>query len=235
MTIEFAAPVIDKPMTHSADLEHSWTANAANWTRAVRDGLIPSRKAGTDAAIVAAIAARAPKRLLDVGCGEGWLCREARARTGCDCVGVDFSADLVRDAAAADAEGRYRVLSYADLIAGAHDLAGGFDAIVFNYALFEADVAPLLRAVRGLLAPGGAVLIQTLHPDVFAGTEEGWRVEDFAAFQSRDWTPMPWYYRSVASWRATVARAGLRLIEAREPQTEDGRILSLLMICASAS
>ena len=201
----------------------------------MRDGLIPSRKAGTDAAIVAAIAARGPKRLLDVGCGEGWLCRQVRAAIQCDTIGIDAAVDLVRDAAAADPAGTYRVLSYADLVAGAHDLGGGFDAIVFNYALFEEDIAPLLAAARRLLAPRGAVLIQTLHPDAFAGAAEGWRIEDFAAFQSRDWTPMPWYYRSVASWRATVARAGLTLIEAREPQTEDGRILSLLMICESAS
>ena len=96
------------------------------------------------------------------------------------------------DAAAADPAGTYRVLSYADLEAGTHDLGGGFDAIVFNYALFEEDVTPLLGAVRRLLAPRGAVLIQTLHPDVFAGAAEGWRIEDFAAFESRDWTPMPW-------------------------------------------
>lgn len=221
-------------MTHAADLERSWTANAANWTRAVRDGLIPSRRAGTDAAIVAAIAARAPKRLLDVGCGEGWLCREVRARTGCACVGIDFSADLVRDAAAADPGGRYLVLTYGDLVAGRHDLGGGFDVAVFNYALFEEDVAPMLAAARRLLAPGGAVIIQTLHPDAFPEAREGWRVEDFAAFENQDWVPMPWYYRTVDSWHETVARAGLALVEAREPTSAQGRVLSLLMICEAA-
>lgn len=221
-------------MNHKQDLERSWTANAANWTRAVRDGLIPSRKAGTDAAIVEAIAARAPKRLLDVGCGEGWLCREVRARTGCGCAGIDFSADLVRDAASADPDSRYLALTYGDLIASKHDLDGGFDVAAFNYALFEEDVAPVLAAVRRLLAPGGAVIIQTLHPDAFPKADEGWRVEDFAAFKNQDWTPMPWYYRSVAAWRETVARAGLAVVEAREPKAADGRVLSLLLICEAA-
>jgi SAM-dependent methyltransferase len=221
-------------MTHAADLERSWTANAANWTRAVRDGLIPSRKAGTDAAVVEAIAACAPKRLLDVGCGEGWLCRKVYARTRCACVGIDFSADLVRDAAAADPAGRYLVLTYGDLIAGEHSLGGGFDVAAFNYALFEEDVAPVLAAVRRLLSPGGAVIIQTLHPDALPEKREGWRVEDFAAFENQDWTPMPWYYRSVAAWRDTVARAGLAVVEAREPKAADGRVLSLLLICEAA-
>ena len=60
-------------MSFDRELAASWERNAANWTRVVREGLIPSRRAGTDAAILDAIAERAPRRLLDIGCGEGWL------------------------------------------------------------------------------------------------------------------------------------------------------------------
>ena len=219
-------------VTHSADLERSWVANAANWTRAVRDGLIPSRKAGTDAAIVDALVARKPRYLLDVGCGEGWLCRRLRAETGCTATGIDSSPDLIRDAAAADPSGRYLALRYADLIAGRHELGRDFDAIAFNYALFEEDVAPLLNAVRGLLAPRGAIIIQTLHPNAFPQATDGWREEDFAAFQTQDWVPMPWYFRGVESWRDTIARAGLAIVETREPKAQPGGpSLSLLMVC----
>jgi SAM-dependent methyltransferase len=221
-------------MTFSTDLERSWIANAANWTRAVREGLIPSRKAGTDAAIVDAIVARRPRRVLDVGCGEGWLVRTVTAQAGCNAIGIDGSPDLIRDAAASDPASRYAVLSYGDLVAGRHDL-GGFDVVAFNYALFEEDIVPLLKAAGGLLAPRGAIVIQTLHPDAFAGAEEGWRTEDFSAFQNQNWTPMPWYLRSLDSWREAIARAGLRVVEAREPRAApDGPPLSLLLICECA-
>jgi SAM-dependent methyltransferase len=222
-------------MTHAAELERSWIANAANWTRAVREGLIPSRKAGTDAAIVDAIVARRPRQMLDVGCGEGWLCRRLRLLTGCETTGIDSSPDLIRDAFETDPTGRYLVLRYADLVAGRHELRGGFDIVAFNYALFEQDLAPLLTAARNLLAERGAVIIQTLHPDAFSSAPEGWRTEDFAAFQSKTWTPMPWYYRSLQSWRETIERAGLAIIETREPKAQpDGPPLSMLMICESA-
>lgn len=222
-------------MTFSTDLERSWIANAANWTRAVREGLIPSRKAGTDAAIVDAIVSRRPKRMLDVGCGEGWLVRAVTTQAGCDAVGIDGSADLVRDAAASDPARRYAVLSYGDLVAGRHNLGGGFDVVAFNYALLEEDITPLLKAARSLLAPRGAIIIQTLHPDAFAGAEEGWRTEDFSAFQNQNWTPMPWYLRSLVSWREAIARAGLAIIETREPKAvPDGPPLSLLLVCESA-
>jgi len=54
-------------------IAESWTANADAWTTAVRDGLIPSREAGTNAAILAACLQHGAGPVLDVGCGEGWL------------------------------------------------------------------------------------------------------------------------------------------------------------------
>ena len=61
-------------------LAEAWDANAANWTRAVREGRIASRTAGADAAVVDAIVGQQPRRLLDAGCGEGWLVRRSPAR-----------------------------------------------------------------------------------------------------------------------------------------------------------
>ena len=79
-------------MDRKSELAAAWDRNAENWTRAVRDGLIASRKAGSDEAIVSAIVARRPARLLDVGCGEGWLIRRVCALTGCEAVGIDDDA-----------------------------------------------------------------------------------------------------------------------------------------------
>jgi SAM-dependent methyltransferase len=216
-------------MTFDRSLAESWDRNAANWTRVVREGLIPSRKAGTDAAILRAIAERSPRWLLDIGCGEGWLIRAAEAITGCAGVGIDGSAELIAAAQAADSVNRYAVLDYAAFAAGDDDVGGDFDIAVFNYALFAEDIAPLLRAAATRLTSHGALIIQTLHPG--AGGEHGWRTEDFAAFGTGDWAPMPWYARSVDGWRGAVAEAGLKVAEMREPKAEDGRVLSLLMVC----
>jgi 2-polyprenyl-3-methyl-5-hydroxy-6-metoxy-1,4-benzoquinol methylase len=207
-------------------LAESWDRNAANWTRVVREGLIPSRRAGTDAAILDAIVERAPKRLLDVGCGEGWLIRAVTARTGCAAVGIDGAEALIAAARAADPANQYRVLDYDSLAAA--DIGAGFDVAVFNYSLFAEVIVPLLQAAAARLTPRGVVVIQTLHPG--DGREDGWLVEDFAAFDGPAWAAMPWYYRTLDSWRAALRDAGLHIWQLREPSAA-GRALSLLMIC----
>jgi 2-polyprenyl-3-methyl-5-hydroxy-6-metoxy-1,4-benzoquinol methylase len=67
---------------HREQLRLSWQANADAWTTAVRGQRIESRRLVTDAAILQTILALAlaPLRILDLGCGEGWLRRTAHSR-----------------------------------------------------------------------------------------------------------------------------------------------------------
>lgn len=221
-------------MNRGRVLAESWDKNAGNWTRAVREGLIPSRRAGTDAAVVDVIVALKPARLIDVGCGEGWLIRRLTRALGCTAVGIDGSRQLVADAQTADPGNDYRVMTYGELIAGAGPFRDPFDVAVFNYSLFDEAAPQLLAAARPLLGPGGTVVIQTLHPWSLPPGEpyrDGWRVENFSAFENQDWAPMPWYFRTLESWLGVVRDAGLMLTDLKEPAAEPGgRPLSLLMV-----
>jgi 2-polyprenyl-3-methyl-5-hydroxy-6-metoxy-1,4-benzoquinol methylase len=216
------------------EIVRSWDHNAASWSRVVRAGLIASRKAGTDAAMLQAIASCQLKRLLDIGCGEGWLVRAAVARTGCEAIGIDAAASLIADARMADPVNSYFTHTYEDFANnGGRGLGADFDIVAFNYSLFTDDVGPVLRAAAGRLTPGGVVIIQTLHPGVADPRHDGWRLEDFSAFAGEGWAPMPWYSRSLESWHAVLRDSGLAVRELREPET-DGRVLSLLMLCGTA-
>lgn len=218
-------------MDKKRTLANSWKKNAGNWTRAVREGRIASRRAGTDAAILDAIAARKPTRFLDAGCGEGFHMRQVAGRTGCEAVGFDASDELIAAARAADPTGTYEVLRYDDLIADPGTLPGPFNVIAFNYALFDDDVVPLLAAARQRLSDDGAIVIQTLHPDTIGGAD-GWQTEDFAAFDGKAWAPMPWYFRTIASWDTAIQRAGLTVLDRIEPASQSDSVpLSLLMVC----
>lgn len=58
-----------------AKILDAWRRNAAPWTAAVRGRQIESRRLMTDRAMVDAVLGRAPRSVLDLGCGEGWLAR----------------------------------------------------------------------------------------------------------------------------------------------------------------
>ncbi len=126
-------------------------------------------------------------RVLDVGCGDGEILRlfgPDRIREG---VGIDLSPEAVRRAG----EGRYglaRHLRFEE--ARFEDLglsAGPFDAILF-LDVFEhfPDADGALERARGLLAPGGRLLILT--PNVRRLTN---RIRRAAAFLRGDPGPLP--------------------------------------------
>ncbi|QJP95152.1 class I SAM-dependent methyltransferase [Pseudomonas fluorescens] len=211
-------------------LLQSWHHNARAWTEAIRSGAIESRRQVTDQAILLALMGRQPERVLDLGCGEGWLLR-ALAERGIEVVGVDGDATLV-EAAQAAGSSPVHVASYEDLAETKVDIGHGYDIICANFSLLHQDIIPLLAALNALLVPGGALVIQTLHPwSVAAGDyQDGWREETFDGFKGQ-WQPMPWYFRTLSSWLNALDMAGFQLTSLREPQHPQSPVpQSLLMI-----
>jgi 2-polyprenyl-3-methyl-5-hydroxy-6-metoxy-1,4-benzoquinol methylase len=227
------------------ELAQSWEANAERWATAVRSGSIASRRLATDAAIIEAVAARMPRRVLDLGCGEGWLTRALTAQ-GVEAIGVDASPALIEAARAADPSSeRYHVAGYAE--AGTLPALAGdrFDVIAANFALLDEHLEAPLTSLRSLLAPAGALVIQTLHP---FGAEpryrDGWRVETFKGFGKDSgndsggaaaWQPMPWYFRTLGSWIALLHHAKYRLADLRETvHHETYHPLSMIVVAEPA-
>lgn len=212
-------------------MRQSWRANAQAWVAAVRGGSIASRCVATDAAAVNAVLALKPARVLDAGCGEGWLCR-ALAEAGIDAVGIDAAPELIAAAQQAGG-GEFRVAAYDDLPGLQPDI-GMFPAIVCNFSLLDAGLDFVLRCLKGRLQPAGHILIQTLHPWAGAGDDyrDGWRVESFAGFEGRFSQSMPWYFRSLGSWVTLLASNGFHIESLTEPcDPQSGAPLSLLLQC----
>ena len=211
-------------------LRSSWVSNAAAWRDAVREGRIRSRREVTDAAILSAVLKRNPRRVLDVGCGEGWLARALHAH-GIDVTGIDASAPLIESAQSLGG-GRFLVLAYDEL--SSLD-AEPFDVIVANFSILDDRAESLVRALRALLAPAGTLLVQTVHPSSVTEPErEGWRTETFASIEG-DWREeMPWYYRTTASWVKAFEEAGWVVEEVREPAAAGAASPTSLLFVVSA-
>lgn len=202
------------------ELSQSWEANAAAWTRAVREGRIESRRLATDSAVLGAVLRYTPERVLDVGCGEGWLCR-ALAEQDVQVMGVDGSGPLI-EAAQSLGGGQFVRVSFEE-IAETPAILGkdSFDAVVCNFALLDREIIPLLCVLRSRLRPSGVLIIQTVHPCNLgndADYSDGWRTEDFAALGGEFVESMPWYARTLSSWTDELGAAGLVVASIEEPR-----------------
>jgi 2-polyprenyl-3-methyl-5-hydroxy-6-metoxy-1,4-benzoquinol methylase len=214
----------------------SWQKNATPWTAAIRDQQIESRRLVTDRAVVDAVLARTPRRVLDIGCGEGWLCR-ALAAHGIETTGVDVVPALIESARATAGAGDYRVASYEEIAAGS--LALTVDLAVANFSLIGHEaVDALLRRIPSLLVPHGHLVVQTLHPAAARGElpyVDGWRPGSWAGFGPEFTDPAPWYFRTIGRWVELLRESGFVLRELREPvHPVTGNPASLLLVAEVA-
>jgi len=196
----------------------SWHKNAAPWTNAVRAHAIESRRLITDQAIIATVRSRAPRSMIDLGCGEGWLIR-ALAGDDIQLIGIDVVPSLI-DAAKMAGGGEFHVGSY-ETMAVAGQPRFQVDMLVCNFSLLgKESVDATFAAVPALLAPAGSFVVQTLHPVVACGPHpyrDGWREGSWAGFSSDFSDPAPWYFRTLGSWVELFRKSKLRLLEIREP------------------
>ncbi|WP_315983528.1 class I SAM-dependent methyltransferase [Aliamphritea spongicola] len=150
----------------------------------------------TDRAITDTITELAPKTVLDIGCGEGWLVR-ALAGAGMQVTGTDAVAELIDKARAAGGgtfeQIAYEQLAYEEL--SASRFSKRFDLAVCNFSLLgKESVEQVFTAVPDLLNPGGHFVVQTLHPvtsNIDRVYEDGWREGSWAGFSDDFTDPAP--------------------------------------------
>jgi 2-polyprenyl-3-methyl-5-hydroxy-6-metoxy-1,4-benzoquinol methylase len=211
------------PQEH--EIIRSWHSNAAPWARAIREASIASRKLVTNQAIIDAVASVPCARILDIGCGEGWLARALSDR-GMSVTGVDAVPELIAQAAAthrATALGSvaFHVQDYAS-IANRQWRYGPFDVAVCNFSLLGREsVDSLIAALPYYLDDAGYLIIQTLHPVAASGEQpyqDGWREGSWLGFSGDFNNPAPWYFRTLETWTALVQSCGFDILECREPK-----------------
>jgi hypothetical protein len=147
-------------------------------------------------------------------------------------IGVDVVPGLV-DAARQAGGGEFRTMSYEEIAEGGLNLA--LDVAICNFSLLgEESVAGLFRAAPSFLRPGGALVVQTMHPVVACGDapyRDGWREGSWAGFNAGFTDPPPWYFRTLASWIRLFSEHGFEQLECREPlHPATGKPASLILI-----
>lgn len=149
----------------------------------------------------------APRRALDVGCGEGRFCRMLRQR-GIETVGLDPTPALLARARARDPGGTYvegvaEQLPFDD---------GAFDLVVSYLTLIDIpDVVTAIHQMARVLAPGGTLLIANLNGFNTACADRDW-VHD--ADGHRLHFPVDQYLEERAMW---IEWRGIRIVNHHRP------------------
>jgi 2-polyprenyl-3-methyl-5-hydroxy-6-metoxy-1,4-benzoquinol methylase len=126
--------------------------------------------------------------ILDLACGQGVLCRRLAA-LGHRVTGVDAAAELIAAACArekAEPRGiRYEVADATRLMDESGFAAGlgaeSFDAVTLILAIQNmTPLSPVWRACRGLLKPGGVLILVMMHPCFRIPRQSDWHWEGAA-------------------------------------------------------
>lgn len=151
--------------------------------------------------------------VLDVGCGEGMLCRRLASRPGIRrVVGIDPHApsiELARQQSPGDSRITYLDRDFSD-----HGLApASFDAVVSVATLHHLDAKDALTTMSGLLRPGGALVVIGLARSRLPH-DLGWELLSVLNYLPRRLRPR-WEHPSPKVWPPPHTYDELRSLSAR--------------------
>jgi ubiquinone/menaquinone biosynthesis C-methylase UbiE len=175
-------------------------------------------------------------KVLDVGCGTGYLSKHASAR-GAMVTGVDLSERMIEIARISHPDLDFRVDSCAELrtVGDAQ-----FDMVLSNYVLMDTpDLEATVHAMHRVLRNGGSAVLVFSHPcfpqgraEVSTESQEVSYRWQFPYFERRRCTDPPWghftsdfiwFHRPLSDYWKAFRSAGFIVLDFEEPRVAPSR------------
>lgn len=214
-------------------MENCWQVSAEAWIADMGEHGDFGRRYVLDPVMRPRALARAPKDVLDVGCGEGRFCRMLK-QNGVNVTGIDPTPKLISAARARDVGGAY-------LEAPAEKLPfrdGSFDLVISYLTLIDIpDIQAAIHEMSRVLKPGGALLIANLSSFNTACVDSGWvkdgtgqhihypvdnYLEERSTWIEYRGIRVVNHHRPLSAYMRTLLDAGLRLSYFDEPVPAPG-------------
>lgn len=216
-----------------------WNAVADRWFRRYSEFGDLNRQYIIDPAVLGMLGDVAENRILDAGCGNGYLCRRL-AKRGAEMVGVDLSTRAIELAERAEQEAPLNIAYHIGSLGHLSMCAdAAFDAVVSNLVLQDLqDLDGALRELHRVLKPGGQLVFSIMHPCFSSPPVHGWvrrpvdshRREDWLHWKVdsyfdrgieewtlSDWPPLYHFHRTLADYVHALLRNGFVLAGLDEP------------------
>jgi len=128
------------------------------------------------------------KRILDAGCGNGYLCR-LLSKKDAEVVGVDISKKFIEIAESIEKKEPMGVEYYVGSICDLSMFKDGvFDAIVSNIVLCDLqDIEQALKELHRVLTVGGKLVFSIMHPCFSSPPVCGWVRKPMDSDRKEDW------------------------------------------------
>jgi SAM-dependent methyltransferase len=196
-------------------MDNGWRASADAWIADMGEHGDFGRRYVLDPIMRLRALSRSPRKVLDVGCGEGRFCRMLK-RHGLDVTGIDPTRALLAAARTRDPEGVY-LESMAESLPFPPQ---SFDLVVSYLSLIDIpDVRAAIREMARVLRPGAALLIANLTSVTTACSGSGW-IHDSEG--RRLHYPIDHYLQERASW---IEYRGIRVVTHHRPLSTYFRLL----------
>lgn len=158
--------------THGDPLD-TYANNADFWVKIIRERMDRYRTDLTDQAVLDAVADCEGLRVLDGGCGEGYMSRLVAARGAREVVGIDTSSTLIHAAATHEDLASLPVTHYVASLESIPEEDASFDVVVCNHVLSDVTNPRLaLEEIGRILRPGGRFVALMLHPCFYTAHSE---------------------------------------------------------------
>jgi SAM-dependent methyltransferase len=196
-------------------MDNGWPESAYAWISDMGEHGDFGRRYVLDPVMLPRALARSPRKVLDVGCGEGRFCRMLR-HNGVPSTGIDPTPALIAAARARDPGGVYVEAEAEHLPFGDES----FDMVISYLSLIDiSNVQAAIQEMVRVLQPGGTLLIASLNSFNTACCDTGW-VKDNTG--QRLFYPIDHYLRERAMW---IEYRGIRIVNHHRPMSTYMRAL----------
>jgi len=214
--------------------EKEWRRNAQFWIKIIRQNLDPYRLKVTNRAVLEPLKDKRNLRVLDVGCGEGYLCR-ILAKKGHKVFGIDFCPELIEAAKDLEEKKPLGIKYFVGDFRKTNFPSSFFDVILSHHTINEIEnPEKAFKEFSRIFKKGGKLILLFLHPCFEINPETYFqpvKIRKPYYLVSGIESPSPYFYLHLplSKWIEFLTESGFSLEKIKEPHPSPLLLLPALL------